>query len=93
MRRSYNTTEHKQLWINIKNKPTRIIDKNTTILTTPDLVASNFGVASSSRVKCRQISHFKVIKKKSFIVIYYIPRPNISNTSKDVPHGSHCLKI
>lgn len=77
----------------MKNKPTRIIDKNTTVLTTPDLVASNFGVASSSIVKCKQRSNLKIIKKKSFIVIYYIPRLNISNTSKEVPHGSHCLKI
>lgn len=54
-----NIAEHKQFWINVKNKPTRIIDKNTTILTTPDLVASNFGVASSSREKCKQRSHLK----------------------------------
>lgn len=49
-----NIAKHEQFWINMKNKPTRIIDKNTTILTTPDLVASDFGVASSSREKCKQ---------------------------------------
>lgn len=54
-----NIAEYKQFWINVKSKPTRIIDKNTTILTTPDLVASNFGVASSSRKKHKQRSNLK----------------------------------
>lgn len=54
-----NMAEYTQFWISVKSKPTRIIDKNTTILTTPDLVASNFGVASSSGEKHKQRSNLK----------------------------------
>lgn len=58
-----NVIEIKQLGIDDRNRPTGIINKNATILTSPDLVASDFGVASSSReiqIERNHLSQFPV---------------------------------
>lgn len=72
-----NITGKYQLGIDDRNRPTRIINKNTTILTSPDLVASDFGVASSSR---------DTDTKKSFITASCSSRPNYGSASTETSH-------